>query len=151
MTAPDAIHGSLLQYGRALFTLLEANRVTLGLEEVYFGDQVKIPKTPTLVVEPDTKRRELAGVPRRVENTLRAWVIIYYSRVENTETSAVGALEVAERVETFLHRREHQDLNGLVIHMYCTETEPGYRTKDNSRFRAVRLSVEGITKTMLGM
>jgi hypothetical protein len=151
MTSPvlDSVYGQLYRlcdYWKAKF---DADKETLGLADVFYGDQNQIPRTPALCLEPDGKRRELAGVPRRVENTLGLYVLLYISKVADTESNARDALVLAETIETYMH--QDRDSGGYLVHGYCTDVEPGYRTRGDTRFRACRLKFEGINKTVLGM
>jgi hypothetical protein len=151
MSAPepydDAVFGQLLTYCQKVHDLLKANLTSLGLVGISFGDQIKIPATPWLCVEPDTKSRELAGVPRVTNNTLKTYIIVYVSKVDDIEVNSADALRIAEGVEFFLHK--YANLEGQVVHHFCIAVEPGYRTRAGTKFRACRLSFEAITKTAL--
>jgi hypothetical protein len=151
MTSPvlDGTFGQLYKLCDYWMTKFETDKGTLGIQDVYYGDQKQIPRTPSLCLEPDAKRRELAGVPRRVENTLGFYVLLYISKVTDVETNARDALVFAETVETYIH--QDKDSGGYLVHGYCTDVEPGYRTRGDSKFRACRIKFEGINKTVLGM
>ena len=151
MTNPfaDTTYGQLSVMCDRLFTLLDNNKAALGLADLFYGDQSKIPRTPTLCLEPDIKQRTLAGVPRRSENTLRAYLLIYVSKVQDVQSNSRDVLVFAETVEALLH--VEPTLGGLLVHSFCPAIEPGYRTRDNTQFRACRITFEGINKSILGM
>lgn len=151
MTSPvlDTQFGQLYKLCDYWMAKFEADKVTLGLADVFYGDQKQIPRTPTLCLEPDGKRRELAGVPRRTENTLSFYGLLYISKVEDVQINARDALMLAETVETYMHLDPTS--GGYLIHGFCSEVEPGYRVRGDTRFRACRIKFEGINKTVLGM
>ena len=152
MTNPysDVANGKLGLFCQKVFDLLEANKVPLGLADVFYGDQQQIPRTPAACVEPDGKRRILQGVPRRTENTFGLYVLLYISEIsQSVQDNARESIEFAERVEDLLHA--DPTLDGLLIHSFCVEVEPGYRMRKDTRFRACRIKFEGINKTVLGM
>lgn len=137
---------SLLTFSLAVRNLLSTNAVALGLKGVFFGDRNKIPFVPAACVEPVDKRRELAGAPRRTENTFQVYVLIYHALVDDTERTLTESLTRAEAVETLLHA--DPQLGGLVIHGLVRSLESGVAYKQ-SLFRATRLTFEGLTKTNL--
>jgi hypothetical protein len=153
MTTPysDIVHGKLSGLCRYVLDRLDGNKAVLGqgIADTFYGDQVMIPRTPTLCLEPDGKRRELQGVPRRVENTYTMYIILYVSKVDDTQVNAEDVLILAEAVEDFLH--VDPTLDDRVIHSFCTEVEPGYRTRQGTRYRACRITFQAINKTVLGM
>jgi hypothetical protein len=153
MTSPyaDTVHGKLTVLCDYVFDRLTANKVDIGtgIEDVFYGDQTMIPRTPALCLEPDGKKRELQGVPRRTENMYTMYIILYVSKVDDTQANARDALVLAEAVEDFLHA--DPTLDDRVIHSFCTEVEPGYRTRQGTRYRACRITFQAINKTVLGM
>jgi hypothetical protein len=151
MTSPvlDSTFGQLYKLCDYWHAKFEADKSTLGLADVFYGDQKQIPRTPTLCLEPDMKRRALDGVPRRTQNTLSFYVLLYISKVADVQVNARDALLLAESIETYIHLDPTSD--NYLVHGYCAEIEPGYRTRGDTRFRACRIKFEGINKTVLGM
>jgi len=153
MTSPfgDITGGKLTVLCDYTLDRLEANKATIGqgIEDVFYGDQLMIPRTPTLCLEPDGKRRELQGVPRRTENTYTMYIILYVSEVQDTSKNARDALVLGEAVEDFLHA--DPTMNDLVVHSFCSELDPGYRTRQGTRYRACRITFQATNKTVLGM
>lgn len=153
MTNPysDQPQGRLDTFCNAVFDLCVAAGPGLGIaeEDIYYGDQSQIPRTPTLCIEPDEKRRDLQGAPRRVLNTFSVYLILYISKVTDTQTNARDALTLAEDLEAVLHAEP--TFGNLLIHSFATKVEPGYRVKANTQFRACRITFEGTNKTVLGM
>jgi hypothetical protein len=156
MTSPvlDSAYGQLYKVADYWHTKFEANKVSLGLADVFYGDQKQIPRTPALCIEPDGKKRDLSGAPRRTENTFGIYFLLYVSTVASVETNARDALVLGETIETFLHQDptcHTAPAQPLVVHGYCVEVEPGYRTRGDTLYRACRIKYEAINKTCLGM
>ena len=156
MTSPlelDATSGSYYVFAKTLQGIAEANQAELGLADVWYGDQQQIPRTPTLCVVPDGKRRELQGSPRRVENTLRCYLLLYHSKIQDIQKNNEEVDQLAESLEKLVHA--DPTLGGLVIHSLVTDIDAGEVTRlvDTRRtmYRAARLTVEGISKTALPM
>jgi hypothetical protein len=143
----DADFGQLSKYCRKVFELVTEAKQALGLADVFYGDQNKIPRTPAACIVPDVKRRELKGAPRGVENILSTYILVYVSKVDDVQKNEESAIVIGEAIETYLH--QFRDLQGLVVHCYCSAIEPGYRTREGTQFRAVRLTFEGLSKTIL--
>lgn len=124
---------STLVLANRFFDILDQNKAIVGLEDVWFGDQQLIPKTPTLCVEPGIKRRDLQGVPDMTRMTIDTNFLIYHSPVRETQTARRECIDVAEQVERFLNenylRLESAEGNQLIIHGFVTLFDPGYAYK----------------------
>jgi hypothetical protein len=127
--------------------LLETNKVALTLSDVYYGDQQKIPRTPTACVEPGEKRRELNGMPRRTEVIFENYILIYYNKVGTFEENRVADDLLAEAIETLVHT--DAEMGGLTIDSMVTRIESGFQLKSNTLFRAARLTVEARSQVQL--
>lgn len=153
MTSPvlDSVYGQLFKLCDYWMNKFDTDKQLFNLEDVFYGDQNQIPRTPALCLEPDGKRRVIEGVggSGRVLNTMGLYVLLYISKVQDTQVSARDALVLAESIEAYMH--QDKSSGGLLVHGYCTEVEPGYRTRGDTRFRACRIKFEGINKTVLGM
>jgi len=140
---------SLVAICDALKTKLETNSTILGLKAVYYGDQDKLPVSPVVCVEPDTKVRDLKGVPRKTEVTVTVYLMVYHSEITDVQTNRYSADELAEAVETLVH--QDPQLDGLVVHCMITRVESGYSNKANSIMRSSRLTFEATTQELLPM
>lgn len=147
MTTPT---DSLYVVTEALYNLLDLNRITLGLEAVYYGDMRKIPKHPAATVYPNEKARELVGAPRKIRNTLEVFVQVFATKVEGSiQDNQREADQMSEAVEALIH--QDPTLDGLVTHCMVVRNEAGYLTRDNSRYRGNRLTVQAQSTTLLPM
>jgi hypothetical protein len=131
---------SLVEVTDYVVAKLEANRDALGLYAVYFGDQRQIPGTPVVCVEPDHKRNELISAFRKIEVVCVLQIIIYHSKVTDTQTNRRGADILAEDIEDLLHA--DPQLGGLAIHCYVTSVNSGYSTKADALMRSCRIQFE---------
>lgn len=135
--------------------LLDEARVTLYGNDamIFYGDQSRVPVTPSICVEAGPSVRILAGVPRRTENELRCLILIYWAKVDGNQTTKLDAERCGETTAYFLDQNptlEYNSDGGIVIHGWVTEIDPGYSYKQGTLFHATRLMWTGKTKTMLG-
>jgi hypothetical protein len=151
MTQP--LTDSTLVIADRFYTILNANKVSLGLEDVWFGDQDLLPRTPALCVEPGVKRRELSAAQNMTLNTIDTHFLLYYSEIVEIQQQRRATVAFAEAIETFLHQN-HQTLlavggQQLTIHGLCTDMDPGYAVKKDRYFSAVIITWTSTTKTRL--
>jgi hypothetical protein len=151
MTAPDATSGSFYVFAKRLQTIAQTNKVALGLADIWYGDQQQIPRTPTLCIVPDGKTREIEGSPRRSRNNLKCYLLLYHSKIQDIQKNSEEVDQLAEALETLIHA--DCTLGGLVIHSLVTAIDAGEITRlvntARTMFRASRLTVEGLSKTLL--
>lgn len=138
-----------------IFNLLGDNSVALITADgqLLYGDQKRIGPTPTVCVEAGRTRRELGGVPRRTENDLVCFIIVYYAKVDTNQQTKIDSERVGENIVRYLDglpTLERGGDGGIVIHGWVTEIDPGYSFKQGTLYHAVRLTWTGKSKTMLG-
>jgi hypothetical protein len=124
---------------------------------IFYGDQTKIPVTPTLCIEPGTTSRILAGVGGfgRTENQLQCFLLLYYAKVDTNQKTKLAADLCAEGIAYHFDKNptlEREGDGGIVIHGFITSIEPGYsrRNEGKTLMHAVRLTWTGKSKTILG-
>lgn len=136
---------------QAIQAILETNKVTLGLDDVFYGNQRMLPRASSAVVIAEGKARQLAGVTApggRTMNELMVSIDIHRSKVgvEADEREAVD--EIATDVETLLH--SDTTIGGIIIHGFIRSVQRGeIEFAQNSMFRSVHMSFVGQTKTYL--
>jgi hypothetical protein len=128
--------------------LLEANKVALGLTDVWYGDQQLVPRTPSCAVEAGPKNRALAAMPRVTQNSFIVYVLVYVAKIQDVQSTHKTAIQMAEAIEEVLHGDPTMGDN--VIHGYCTSIEPGYAVRGGTLMRASRITWEGLTKLRIG-
>lgn len=139
--------------------LYETNKETLGLEDVFYGDQERIPRVPALCVETGEKNRELNGAPRRTLVTLTFYLIVYHELVGNenvTRDTREKVDKLAESIETLFHQDgqmkdsvKDPDFPDQVIDSMVVLMEHGYQQKKNSLYRATRLTIQATSQVQL--
>lgn len=137
----------LSEVGLFIYNLLDRNSVDLGLSEIMYGDQVKIPTTPAACVETGSKTQEYNGAPRRVQVTMEVFVILYLARVGDKQENRMDVEDLAEQVETLIH--QDSSLGGLVIYSLVNSIVYGYDVRGGDMIRAARLSVTGASQGQL--
>jgi hypothetical protein len=133
-----ASHYAFNQY---VMGVLTANKTTLGLFDVFYGDQNLLPGSPVVCVEPDTKATELKNATRGVDVYFRTYVLVYVSFVASPEDNRKAADQLAEAIETLLNA--DAQCGGLVIHSMVEELTSGYATKSGTIVRASRILFTG--------
>ena len=132
---------------QAVYDLWNANKATLALEGVWYGNQQLNPKTPSVCVEPGNYTRELQGAQNATINHFTVESLIYVAKIDDNQVNLKKSEELAEAMMELIH----QDLNlgGLVYYGFVTAITPGVVRKGNSLMRATRLTWEGDSKTRL--
>ena len=140
---------SLNSVAKEIQSLLEADQVTLGLADVFYGDQSRIPRTPAACIEPGDKKREYVGAPRRTEVGFTVYVIVYHYSLQSIQETQNENDLLAESIETLIH--SNVTLNGLVIDSLVSNIELGYQAKGNTMFRASKITIEAKSRVQLPM
>jgi hypothetical protein len=144
---------------RRIYEILDANKVALLTADgmLCYGDQNRVPVTPTVCVESGPTVRALTGALHRTENSLTCYILLYWAKVQDNQTDKLEAEQCAEGIARYLDTLPSLELNGdggVVIHGYITDIDPGYSIKGTGQqrnlYQAVRLTWTGKTKTMLG-
>jgi len=135
----------------AIFALIDADKVTLQLDDVLYGYHNNIPNASAAVVMAAGKGRTLAGVSGpggRTENQLLVEIDMHWSKVGDEATQRRAADARAYALEQKIH--EDTTLGGIIIHGYVTQMAKGETIMaNNSMFRSVKLMFAGTTKTYL--
>jgi len=141
-----------------IYDILVANKVALyGADAMlFYGDQDRIPVSPTICVEAGTVERPIAGAmgPQgRVENAFTTYILIYYARVQDVETTKREMEAIAEATATYLDNNPRLTLTGddKLIHGYCRTIDHGYARKNGTLMFGSRLTHTGKTKMQLGV
>lgn len=152
MTQP--LTDSTLVVANRFYDILDASKATLGIADVWFGDQTNVPRTPTLCVEPGVKQRELHSAQNMTLNNIDTFFLIYHSTLNTTQqVSRRDVVEFAEAIETFLHTNHLRLFSAggeqLTIHGFCTDMDPGFAYKEKTLYNAVRMTWTSMSKTRL--
>lgn len=132
---------------QAVFNILTTNKTTLGLADVWWGDQALLPRTPAACVEPLRKTRELNGAPRRTEVMLFVQVLLFVGRIQDVQVNRKEVDAMSESVEAALHA--DATLGGIVIHSLVDSIDSGYATRSNTLYRASRVNLTAKSQAQL--
>lgn len=137
------------EVAKKLIDIVKDNAVALGVntDDVYYGDQNNIPRTPSVCIDPGDKKRDLNGAPRRVMTTMTNYIIVYHNQVASMQEVREDSDELGETIETLVHA--DPTLGGIAIDSLVTSIESGYLQRDRALFRASRLTVEARDQVQL--
>jgi hypothetical protein len=133
----------------AVFDAVVAKKTDLSLQDVWFGEQNKIPRCPAVCVIGDTKTREARGAPRLVTNTFRVRCDLYVVKVGDVQDLHADALSLADDLEEVLH--EDLTFGGIVIGSLVGSSEQGVVDRSGTNYRTARLTLELENRSMLPM
>lgn len=133
---------------QAVHDRILANQAGLGIHSLYYGDQAKIPHTPTVCVEPGSHRSDMNGVGLRgrVANTFEVFVLVYSMEINTMTNNLKISDSLAYSVRTLLH--SEVQFGGIVHQSYVTLMEPGYVQRP-SLIRACRITWQGLSQTFV--
>jgi hypothetical protein len=155
MTAPYNLSDSTLEIADRFLEILTAQKVALGIQDVWFGDQLMIPRTPALCVEPGVERRSLNGVPDMTQMLIDTTIFLYHSVVGSEQQQARrNCIQFAKDVQHYLHVNHTRLYNAaatqqLTIHGWCTDFDPQYRYRQGTLHNAVQMTWTSLTKVSL--
>jgi hypothetical protein len=136
---------------QAIFDLIELNKATLFLDDVFYGNQNMIPRASAAVVTAMGKRRALAGVAApggRTDNDLMIIIDLHWSKVGDEATERKNCDDRAYALEQLIHA--DTTIGGIIIHGFIDSVDRGEtQIANGSMFRSVRMSFTGRTKTYL--
>jgi hypothetical protein len=118
----------------------------LGFEDVFFGDQDMVPRTPAIAVDPLRLDREIQGIMSggMTKNTFLIYVFVYHAPIQNGQVTRQESDQLADAVQNVLH--QDLTLGGLIIHGFCTMSESGVAHRGGSMLRTHRITWTGISK-----
>lgn len=137
---------SLNDFCQFQMQLLNANATDLGVADVWFTDQNKIPRTPAVCVEPNTKRRDYRGsaISPLLDVSFENYILVYASRITDVQQNAVDAVVLAELIEDLIDA--DNQMQGQMIATLVTLVEYGIANKSGMLMRSARITVTGMTQ-----
>lgn len=136
---------------QAYVDLLRSKWEELGLagpEDVYYGDQARYPRTPSIAVFNSSLERQLSQTGMQARVSVSTWIMIFHMPLKDASAAQKETDEYAEKVEQILH--SDRKLGGLLIHSHVARNEPGAAERGGTLLRATRLSVSGLSQTRIG-
>lgn len=126
--------------------------ITLWADAIFYGDQHKIPKAPTLCVEPGPYLASLIGasasLPRK-DNTIQLIFMLYHGKIQDVQLTRQQCDELARSLMKYLDS-QRTTMGGRVIFGHVISIEPGYAVRGGDELRAARITWEGKSRTTVG-
>lgn len=119
-------------------------------DNIAYGDQTLIPRTPFVCVETGPMRSELAGVSYMMQNDHTVYLMVYHINLQDPpgeQKTREECDQMAYDIRTLLHT--DKQMGGLVIHGHVTNLDPGYATRSNKLLKMTRITWSGLTKKMI--
>lgn len=136
--------------GQAVLQVLNDNVNKLGLQDVWFGDQHLLPRTPSACVIVGNTQTQLVGAARRVEDNFEVLVIVYHCRNTDNQETELECNQRAEAVADLLNSQDNGKWSGLVLHGFVVGIEPGYANKGSagspSWYKSSRITWQGMNR-----
>lgn len=120
--------------------------------DVFYGDQDRIPHTPSVCVEPNAMQRNLEGAPNMTMNEFEVFILVYHNAVQELQKARKEVDQVAYDISKLIHQDLQLKNGGAtpnVIHGFIRAQESGYTFKQNTLFRSARLTYYCKNKTSL--
>lgn len=145
----------LLHVTQAILDLINENRVDLGLELTFYGDQDLIQKYPAVCVDGQQVDRELqgAGAGGGVLNTFTVFLYVYHGTVKDIQQNRKDADKLVADLEDLLHTNLHLSGEGdtaLITHGFVVRNEAGQAARGEI-LAVTRMTWQGLSKTLLGV
>jgi hypothetical protein len=156
MTGPYPYPGSIVTLTELLIDKIAGNAANFIIpfteEDVYYGDQDRIPRTPSVCLEPGDKNRELEGSPNMTKNQFQIYILIYHNKAQDIQLTRKECDQLAYDIEQYIHQDLQLKNGGTtpnVIHGFIRANESGYTFKQGTLYRTARLTYYGLNKTSL--
>lgn len=131
----------------ALKAHIETLQEDLEIVDVFYGDQVLIPNSPTVCVEPSLTERSLTSTGCAATGTLTCSVLVYDARLGDVQAIQESLDFLTETLANELNQLG--TLGGLIVYGFCGRIEYGYLVKSNRLLRADRIIFTATVKTEL--
>lgn len=144
---------SLEEVSGAIKSILDTNANALGLEDVFYGEEELIPRTPAASVDPNEKVRDLRETGYTVINTFSVFIVVYHAKLQGSGVTRKETLALAEAVETLINADPTLNLGKVgedrIVNGMCTSVQEGYAQRGKTIMKASRITWEGFSKTRL--
>jgi hypothetical protein len=114
---------------------------------IFYGEQERYPTVPAFCVEPVNKVLDTGNpyIQRVFDLTFTAQVIGYLAVVQKGEQVVRQDIDIlGEKAETIIN--SDHTLGGLTRDLLVTSLESGYAYKNDTKYKAVILTVEGTSR-----
>jgi len=154
MTGPYPYTSDISVIAQLLVAKIDAAKATFRVPvvDVFYGDQDRIPATPSVCVEPGDKTRQLDGAPSMTQNEFEIYILVYHNKVQENQLTRLECDQIAYDIEMLVHQDLQLTNGGVtpnVIHGFVRNNESGYTYKRETLYRSARLTWYGKNKTSL--
>ncbi len=144
-------HADVVQH---IIDKLTTDHVSGDLETVYYGDQARIPDTPSAAVMagPLSRSIELSGAASYYDLEFTSYIMLYHGLLADLQTITKATDQLATTlVSTLLGDRQMDDVGGnaQVIHSYITNTDPGFADRGKSLFVVHRMTHVAMSRELI--
>lgn len=101
------------------------NQSDVVFQQVYYGDEDRIPFTPSASVSV-MRESELEGTNYRMVHTFTGMIVMYHAELQDTELARSECNKQAELIEGHVHKTT---LGDIVVQSWVTGLEPGYSAR----------------------
>lgn len=132
---------------QALVDLIRTKYHQMGMsseDDVYYGDQSRYPRFPSVAVEPGPQERTLkaTGLQQRVSFDLS--IFVYHGPLVSQSYNAKQTDALAETLIDIVH--SDRQLGGYLIHSHITAIEPGAVRRGGALLVVHRLTWSGMSQ-----
>jgi hypothetical protein len=129
--------------------IVDAVATALSIEDVFYGNQIKFPRTPSVVIEPDDMRADITHAPRTTTNIFLVEILIVHCKVQDNQITRAEADVLAEALQEAIEHKDNITLGGLVVHQFVRRMKSGYVNRPDSQYMSTLLTAEAQSQFML--
>lgn len=135
---------------QALVDLVRKDWSNIGFptkDDIYYGDQERYPRFPSLAVEPAPTERQLyqTGLQEKIDFTM--YLLLFHGPIATTSDRRKETDTLAQSVVDQLHT--DRKLGGLVVHGHPTNVEPGFFARGGAMLVAHRITWTGTSRHLM--
>lgn len=120
---------SLLDVAEALYNRINAVKRTYNIQDVFFGDQSLIPRTPAICVQPVSVEVDPTDTGFQSIDKVGVWVFVYHGKIQAMEANFRECLEYAETIRTLINSDKKNSTTVLLG--FVERMELGAASKNN--------------------
>lgn len=140
---------------QTIVDLLEDQKESLKLHDVFYGDQQLIPFVPAATVEANNKVRSYNQTGLHTNVDISIFITVYHGKVQDRQITQKEIDERVQAVEAALHQNTKltttANPDGYVINGLVSAVESGVAQKGRELFLAHRLTWTAIVKERIGV
>lgn len=135
---------------QALVDLIRKNFHVMGMsseDDVYYGDQSRYPKFPSVAVEPGPQEREMKATGLQQRVSFDVSIYVYHGPIASQSSNSKATDVLAETLIDIVH--SDRQLGGYLIHSHITAIEPGAARRGGALLEVHRLQWSGLSQAIM--